>query len=175
MADGDVEFQAVAMGSPLLNGHGIERFDGPLLLIFGEDLNGAHAEGFGGKEGVVHAAGDGEVGTEHEKHFCKNRDEAFARHWLCSDYLKPVDSQTRAGTTHVNSFSSLASLTSFLVELTNPILYVLSRFPLLFEAPTVPRSLKAVLKSLEDDWLIDDLRTPVGNLARGHDNRHPLT
>ena len=43
----------------------VERFAFPLLLVFGEDLDGIAAEGFGGDEGVLDAAGYGEVGTEH--------------------------------------------------------------------------------------------------------------
>ena len=36
-----------------------------LLLIFGEDLDGVELQFFGVKERVVHAAGDGEMGSKH--------------------------------------------------------------------------------------------------------------
>ena len=53
------------MALPVRNSGWIERFDLPLLLVFGEDLHGIKAEFFGFEKGVMHAAGDGEVGAEH--------------------------------------------------------------------------------------------------------------
>ena len=53
------------MGGPIVDGGLLEGFAFPLLLVFGEDLNGVHAEGFGAEQRVVYAAGDGEVGAEH--------------------------------------------------------------------------------------------------------------
>jgi len=50
---------------PLVDGVGLERGGVPLSLVFGEDLDAVHAEAFGLEEGVVQAAGDGEVGAEH--------------------------------------------------------------------------------------------------------------
>jgi hypothetical protein len=65
VADGFAEFEASEMGFPRVDCLGGQGFAFPLLLVFGEDLDGVAAEGFGGDEGVFEAAGDGEVGTKH--------------------------------------------------------------------------------------------------------------
>ena len=65
MADGMLELQPVAVRLPISHRGWIERPDLPLLLVFGENLHGVERKAFGFEKGIVHAAGDGEVGTEH--------------------------------------------------------------------------------------------------------------
>jgi hypothetical protein len=65
VADGLGELQALAVGLPVIDGGSIEGFALPLLLVLGEDLDGVEVELFGREEGVVEAAGDGEVGAVH--------------------------------------------------------------------------------------------------------------
>ena len=59
--------QSLGMVTELADNGGVEGIGVPLLLVLGEDLDGVHAVGFGGEEGMVHAAGDRKVGTEQLK------------------------------------------------------------------------------------------------------------
>ena len=65
VTDGLAEFEPIALGGPLRDRGGVERFGLPLLLVLGENLDRLHAELLGFEKGVVHTAGDGEVGAEH--------------------------------------------------------------------------------------------------------------
>ncbi len=58
VGDDVVEVEAVGVGAEEFDGGGVEGFGGPLLLVFGEDLDGLEVELFGGEEGVFHSAGD---------------------------------------------------------------------------------------------------------------------
>lgn len=73
VANGLGKFEAVAVGMPVFDSGQIEGFGLPLLLVFGENLDGVKAEFFGFEKGVLHAAGDGEMGTEHKEIFLSLR------------------------------------------------------------------------------------------------------
>ncbi len=59
--------KAQAMGVLFEGGDGLwrQRIGAPLLLVLGKNLNRLQAELFGFEEGIVHAAGDGEMGAKH--------------------------------------------------------------------------------------------------------------
>ncbi len=60
-----LERQPPAMRLPLLSHLVAEGGEGPLLLVLREDLHGLHPKFLGVEQGVVHAAGNGEMGAEH--------------------------------------------------------------------------------------------------------------